>query len=162
MVALTYAGSPTLPVHAGNYTVIGTVIDSNWQGSGTNTLVVNRGNGEVVLGGLTQYYAGNACPAAATTTPSGLTVNLTDKGNLFAPTNLGSYAVVGAIFDPNYQGSTTNTLVIQPVLPYVITQPTASQTVVVGTNAAGSSLDGHRSRPGTSNPPLDLAYRTCL
>ena len=49
---------------------------------------------------------------AATTTPSSLTVNITYNGSANAPTNAGSYTVIGTINDANYQGSATNMLVI--------------------------------------------------
>jgi hypothetical protein len=39
-------------------------------------------------------------------------VNLTYSGLANAPTNAGSYTVIGTINDVNYQGSATNTLVI--------------------------------------------------
>jgi len=39
-------------------------------------------------------------------------VNLTYNGSQNAPTNAGSYTVVGVISDPNYYGSATNTLVV--------------------------------------------------
>src|SRR5262249_18400646 len=50
--------------------------------------------------------------ATAATSPSGLTVLLTYNGSSTAPTNAGSYAVVGTINDANYQGSANDTLVI--------------------------------------------------
>jgi hypothetical protein len=45
-------------------------------------------------------------------TPSGLAVTFTYNGSATAPANAGSYAVVGTINDPNYQGSAAGTLVI--------------------------------------------------
>ena len=38
-VTFTYNGSASAPINAGSYTVIGTIIDANYQGSATNTLV---------------------------------------------------------------------------------------------------------------------------
>jgi hypothetical protein len=64
------------------------------------------------LGNLSQTYTGSAEMATATTTPSGLAVNFTYNGLTTAPTNAGSYTVIGAINDTNYKGSATNTLVI--------------------------------------------------
>jgi hypothetical protein len=69
----------------------------------------------VALANLNQTYTGSALNATATTTPSGLTVNLTYNGSADAPTNVGSYAVIGTVVDPNYAGSATNTLVINSV-----------------------------------------------
>jgi catalase (peroxidase I) len=39
-------------------------------------------------------------------------LNITYNGSANAPTNAGSYTVIGMINDTNYQGSATNTLVI--------------------------------------------------
>ena len=66
----------------------------------------------VTLGNLNQIYTGSAISVTASTTPTGLTVNLTYNGSPNAPTNVGSYTVVGIISDPNYYGSATNTLVV--------------------------------------------------
>jgi len=66
----------------------------------------------VALGNLNQLYTGSAINATASTTPPGLTVNLTYNGSALAPTNAGSCTVIGTISDPNYYGSATNTLVI--------------------------------------------------
>jgi fibronectin type 3 domain-containing protein len=68
--------------------------------------------GTVTLSNLVQNYDGTAKSASAATTPSGLTVNITYNGSVNAPTNAGSYTVIGTINDANYQGSATNTLVI--------------------------------------------------
>src|SRR5260221_2055409 len=66
----------------------------------------------VTLGNLAQSYNGSTHSATATTTPSGLTVNITYDGSSTPPTNAGSYSVVATVSDPNYQGSNTGTLVI--------------------------------------------------
>ena len=96
---------------AGIYTVIVSGAAGN---SATNsaTLTVNKAAATVALGGLNQTYSGSAKVATATTVPSGLTVNFTYNGSANAPTNAGSYTVVGTINDANYQGSATGTLVI--------------------------------------------------
>jgi catalase (peroxidase I) len=44
-------------------------------------------------------------------------VNITYNGSASAPTNAGSYTVIGTITDANYQGSATNTLVINNAIP---------------------------------------------
>ncbi len=41
MVVLTYDGSSNAPVTAGNYQVVGTIVDTNYEGSATNTLCIN-------------------------------------------------------------------------------------------------------------------------
>jgi hypothetical protein len=72
--------------------------------------------GTVTLGNLSQTYNGTARSATATTTPTNLTVNNTYNGSANAPTNVGSYTVIGTINDANYQGSATNTLVINEAI----------------------------------------------
>jgi hypothetical protein len=68
----------------------------------------------VTLGNLAQTYDGTAKSVSATTTPPGLAVDVTYNGSANAPTNAGSYAIVGTINDPCYQASVTGTLVIYP------------------------------------------------
>jgi alpha-tubulin suppressor-like RCC1 family protein len=84
-------------------------------------------NATVTLGNLHQTYTGMAISVTASTTPPGLMVVVTYNGSPFAPTNVGSYTVVGTISDPFYVGSATNTLVI--AMP--IAGP-ANQVVAVG------------------------------
>jgi hypothetical protein len=117
MVNLTYNGLANAPTNAGSYTVIGTISDANYQGSATNTLVISKAAGTVTLGSLSQTYDGTARSATATTTPVGLTVDFTYNGSANAPTNAGSYTVIGTINDANYQGSATDTLVIADATP---------------------------------------------
>ena len=111
-VTFTYNGSATVPTAAGSYTVVGTINDANYQGSATNTLVINKASSSISLGSLNQTYNGSAEAATATTTPSGLAVTFTYNGSATVPTAAGSYTVIGTINDANYQGSATNTLLI--------------------------------------------------
>ena len=111
-VTITYNGSANAPTNAGSYTVIGTINDSNYVGSATNTLVINQAAASIALGNLSQTYNGSAETVTATTVPSGLAVTITYNGSASAPTNAGSYTVVGTINNANYQGSASGTLVI--------------------------------------------------
>jgi hypothetical protein len=111
-VGFTYDGSTNGPTNATSYAVIGTVNDTNYQGSATGTLVIAKATALVVLSNLSQAYDGTAKSATATTTPPGLTVSLTYNGSANGPTNPGSYTVVGTVNDANYRGSATNILTI--------------------------------------------------
>ena len=64
------------------------------------------------LDNLSQIYDGTAKSATAITTPPGLQVDLTYDGAANAPTNAGSYTVIGTVNDANYSGNGTNILVI--------------------------------------------------
>ena len=130
-----------MPTNAGSYTVIGTINNANYQGSATNTLVIGQASGAVTLGSLSQTYNGTAKAATASTTPSGLTVNLTYNGSANAPTNAGSYTVIGTINDANYQGGATNTLVInKAILTY--TANAASMTYGSAVPGLSGSVSG--------------------
>jgi hypothetical protein len=78
--------------------------------------------GTVTLGNLNQTYDGTAKRVTATTTPTNLTVSITYSNSVYAPsanapTNAGSYTVIATINDAHYQGSATNTLVINKAIP---------------------------------------------
>jgi hypothetical protein len=96
----------------------------------------------VTLSNLSQTYNGTARSVTASTTPSSLNVLLTYNGSANAPTNVGSYTVIGTVNDPNYVGSATNTLVVGPSLvPPVL----------------GSEVVGHQLQ--LSWPPDHLGWR---
>ena len=95
----------------------------------------------VTLSNLAQTYDGTAKPVTATTSPTNLLVNLTYDGISFAPTNAGSYTVIGTVSDANYTGSATNTLVIGKGSAAVTPWPTASA-IIYGQTLASSTLSG--------------------
>jgi len=99
--------------------------DSTYIGS-TNSLTINNATATVVLGDLSQPYNGTARSATATTVPAGLTVTFTYDGSPNAPTNVGTYVVVGTIVDAIYAGSATNTLEITSSVNTTPTDITAS------------------------------------
>ena len=72
----------------------------------------HQGHAIVTLGSLSQTYNGTARSVTVTTAPTNLTVKVTYNGSANAPTNAGSYTVIGTVKDPNYQGAATNTLVV--------------------------------------------------
>ncbi|HVV72252.1 MAG TPA: MBG domain-containing protein, partial [Verrucomicrobiae bacterium] len=111
-ITLMYDGASDAPTNAGRYTVVGTVNDSNYQASVTNALVIAQAQANISLAGLSPVYNGSARPVQATTIPAGLAVALTYNGQFAAPSNAGSYTVLGKITDPNFQGAVTNTLII--------------------------------------------------
>ena len=127
-VGVTYDASSTVPTNAGSYVVVATVNDPNYTGNTTNVLVVNPAVAWSSLSNLVQTYDGTAKPVTASTTPTNLAVVLTYDGSSNAPVAAGNYLVVGTIIDPNYQGSATNTLCINPATPTVTIPPPATLT----------------------------------
>ncbi len=112
-VDFTYNGSSITPTDVGSYDVVGTINDANYTGSASDTLVIEKATATVTLGSLTQIYDGTPKSATAVTEPLGLTVDFTYDGSSIAPTDVGSYDVVGTINDANYTGSASDTLVIE-------------------------------------------------
>jgi hypothetical protein len=149
-VSLTYDGSGTAPTNAGSYAVVGTVNDPNYTGTASGTLVIAKATASVTLGSLSQIYNGSPRSATATTTPSGLTVDFTYNGSATAPTNAGSYAVVGTIVNTNYAGTASGSLVIAK----------APATVTLG--SLGQIYDGTpKAATATTNPTglsVDFTY----
>lgn len=156
-VALTYDGNAAAPVNAGSYAVNGTVVDQNYTGTATGTLVVGKASATVTLGGLSPTYDGTPKAATATTTPAGLTVNFTYDGGATAPTNAGSYAVVGTVDDVNYTGSANGTMNIARAVATVTlgnldqtydgSPKSASASVTPSTEAVTLTYDGSATAP---------------
>jgi hypothetical protein len=67
----------------------------------------------VTLSNLNQTYDGTSKLVTVTTDPVGLAVTITYGGSIIPPFELGSYAVVATITDPNYTGTASGTLVIE-------------------------------------------------
>ncbi len=118
-VAALYDGSSTAPTNAGSYPIQATIEDTNYQGSATGTLVIEKALATVTLGSLEATYDGAEKSITAATSPTGLSVAVLYSGSSTAPTNAGSYPIQATIEDTNYQGSATGTLVIDKALATV-------------------------------------------
>ena len=132
-VDFTYNGSPTMPTNAGPHAVIGTINDANYQGTASDTLTINKATATATLGSLSQVYNGTPKAATATTSPAGLEVLFTYDGSPTAPTNVGTYAVIGTINDPNYQGTDSGTFIITKGVATVTLAPASLSQVYNGT-----------------------------
>jgi hypothetical protein len=111
-VDVTYDGQEDPPAAAGSFAVVATVNDANYEGSATGALVVAKAPATVVLGNLSQSYDGTRRHATAMTVPDELAIDFTYNGLARAPTAAGTYAVVGTVSDPNWQGTAFGTLTV--------------------------------------------------
>lgn len=145
-VSLTYNGAATAPTAAGSYAVVATINDPNYTGSNSGTLVISKAAATVTLGNLTQTYTGSALSATATTTPANLSVSFTYNGAATAPTAAGKYTVVATINDPSYQGSTTNTMNINPATTTITWANPAP--ITYGSALGAAQLNATSSVPG--------------
>jgi len=136
-VNVTYNGSTTLPVNAGTYAVVATVVDPNYQGSATGTLTINKATARLQLSNLLQTYNGTPKTVKVTTIPAGLSgVTVTYNGSTTPPINAGSYPVLAILQNPNYTANKVgDTMVISKL------------NAVVNANAAGKSY-------GSADPAL--------
>src|SRR5262249_42055078 len=79
----------------------------------------NKYAATVAISNTNQTYNGTARSVSASTTPTGLSVTLTYSGSTNAPTNAGSYLVLGSVDDALYQGSATAALTISQAVATV-------------------------------------------
>jgi|GEM_PF-495681 len=113
-VTFTYNGLSTPPISAGSYTVVGTIVDTNYAGTSlSGTLVISQATATIALSNTTQTYDGSAKGVTATTNPAGLSVSLTYNGSSAAPSDFGTYSVAASITDSNYTGTQSGSLTIQ-------------------------------------------------
>jgi len=113
-VTFTYNGLSTPPISAGSYTVVGTIVDTNYAGTSlSGTLVISQATATIALSNTTQTYDGTAKAVTATTNPIGLSVSITYNSSSTAPSGFGTYTVAASITDPNYTGSQGGSLTIQ-------------------------------------------------
>lgn len=73
----------------------------------------------ITLNKSVQLYSGTGLSVTNAISPAGLPVTVTYNGSGVFPTNVGAYTVVATVNNPNYSGSTTNTLYIAPVPNFV-------------------------------------------
>jgi hypothetical protein len=132
-VTYTYNGSAIAPTAAGSYPVVAAISDTNYQGSATGTLNVAKAFAIITLGSLIQTYNGNAITVTVTTTPVGLAGVITYNGSPLPPVAVGSYPVVVAVNDANYQGSVAGTLTVVSAL----TTPTIRDVLKVQRSVVG-------------------------
>ena len=127
---------------AGNYAITASgAADSNYSITYVpGTFTITPTPVIISLSDLAQDYDGTSKSATVTTDPTGVSTSVTYDGSATAPTNVGSYAVVATVDDPNYSGSTAGTLVISDVTPPVITgTPTDITTEATGPSGAAVS-----------------------
>jgi alpha-tubulin suppressor-like RCC1 family protein/sugar lactone lactonase YvrE len=108
------------------------------------SFATTKATATVTIGGLAATFNGAAKPASATTTPTGLAVDLTYNASSTAPTNAGSYTVVGTINETNYQGTASGTLVMAK----------AAQTVTLGTLPTTASYGSSFTVSATASSSL--------
>jgi CBS domain-containing protein len=141
MVRIVSAGTTTITASQGGNGTFNPAPDVQQE------LTVNKAAATVILGSLAATYDGTQKSATATTIPTGLLVALTYDGSPTAPTNAGSYAVVGTISDANYQGIAAGTLIIAKATPTITWSSPAA--ITYGTALGATQLNAGASVAGS-------------
>ena len=125
-VNVTYNGSLTAPTNAGLYTVIGTVDNTNYSGSVTNTLTVNPKAATVVADAKSKIYgeASPALTAVVTGTVGSDTLNYTLATTALINSGVGSYPITVTLgANPNYSVTKTDSsLTVSPKAATVVAE----------------------------------------
>jgi hypothetical protein len=126
-VTFTYDGSSTAPMAAGSYAVVATIVDANYEGTATGTLVIATAGTNATLAISNPSVPYNGAQQAATveivtSSVSGSVLNVRYDGSLTAPTNAKAYVVTADFVptDPNYStftGLSAGTFTITKIDP---------------------------------------------
>ena len=153
---VSYNGSYAAPSNAGSYAVVATVTASGYVGSATGTLTIAKAAAGVTLGNLSQTYDGTPRAAFATCVPA-VAYALTYDGSSTAPPAAGTYEVVAAVTDANYQGGATGTLIVAKALADVAFDGLTAYYDGTAQNAAVSTLPNglavDLTYAGSASPP---------
>jgi hypothetical protein len=142
----------------------GTFISNNFNvsyGLGNITIVPDTAQFTIDAATLTQTYTGGPLEVGVTVVPDTVDYIVTYNGSTTPPVNAGSYTVQVTVDDPNYVGSATATLVIQPApVQFAIATNTLTQTFdgtprTVGVTATPSDAPFTVTYAGSVTPPVN-------
>jgi len=94
-VTFSYNGSATTPTAAGSYSVLGTINDTNYQGSSSGTLAIARASQAIAFGALPAKSYGNAPFNPNATASSGLAISYASSNPAVATINGTTVTIVG-------------------------------------------------------------------
>ena len=110
-VVVTYADSASAavvsPTNAGTYSVTATLDDALYRGTQSGTLTIGKATADVTLGSLANTYDGTEKVASVTTTPSGLTVDVTYSQGSILVAPIAAVAAVAAVAEVLYVAGDT-------------------------------------------------------
>jgi hypothetical protein len=114
------APTTTPPTNAGTYSVVATLVDSNWSGSATGNLVIAKATPTITITNTSKAYNGIQQGVTVTTSVPGLNYNVTYDDNPTVPSETGTYSVLVTINDSNSESVTqTATLTISAANAYI-------------------------------------------
>lgn len=111
-VDVTYNESTTVPVNAGTYTVTATISSSQFTGSATKTLIIQKAQVIISFDKLDFTYDEQPKTVTANVNIPGISPVITYDGSSTAPSAVGKYKVVATVSTGNYEGTATGDLLI--------------------------------------------------
>lgn len=122
-VEVTYDGSLNVPVNAGTYQVVATVVDGRYEGWGRDMLTVEPAKVTIVLDDLEQVYNGEPRAVTVFIEPDGLPLEILysplgiiilgkETPSEDPPVGAGDYLVSVTVVDGNYEGRADDKLTI--------------------------------------------------
>ncbi len=100
------------PVNAGTYETKTKTTSFGTDGRSTSLLTINKAPLQATLSNLSQIRDGTPKPITVTTTPAGISTNVTYAASAVAPSALGFYPVTATSSNPNYVGQVNGILQI--------------------------------------------------
>lgn len=105
-IEVKYNESTEIPTNAGNYSVMATITDPNYEGSASENFEIKKATAQVTISNRETTYNGNSQAVTVETTPQGIPVQVLYNGySESLPWGAGNYSVTATITDPNYEGS---------------------------------------------------------
>lgn len=108
-----YTNFRTPPSSVGSYNVVATIDDAFYNGTASNTFVINKAPAGITFGTQEYIYTGSYISTIATTNPEGLGLSYVYNNSDIPPINAGIYDVIAVINDERYAGIGTSKLNIQ-------------------------------------------------
>jgi len=152
-VLLSYSRNGTSvasPTSAGSYDVSATINDTNYEGSTTGTLVINKSNQTITFGGLNDKTFGDSDFNLSATADSSLSVSFGARGNCTVTGDSVHITSVGSCTITASQAGDDNHTAATPV-DHLFTINKASATITLGN--LSQAFDGTvKSATATTNP----------
>ncbi|MFH0908252.1 MAG: MBG domain-containing protein [bacterium] len=140
--------------------------DANWNPAPdvTDLIAVTKAVAEVTLNDLNQMYDGAPRVVTATTVPPDLNMVITYDGSATPPVTAGTYAVMGTVDDPRFEGRAVGTLVVaqaDQTIAFTLSETALITNTVVLSATADSGLPvafAVTAGPGTILDGADLTF----
>ena len=162
-VSVTYNGSTNLPVNAGSYPVVGTVVSTNYSGVGSNTLTIAPASNTITFPAITGGVVGGSTTLTATSSSTLAVSYSSPSTNVSISNNVVTYLGAGPASIVASQNGNSNYLAAIPVTnSFVVAQGSSSITTAptAGAISYGQALSNSVLSGGSANVPGSFSWTT--